>query len=77
MMHELEVVLAELVHKVIPNAESIRISKTGADVTSAAIRVARAYTEEKKYCAVVIMVGMIGIFLLRAVIAAYLKKCVN
>ena len=44
MMHELEVTLAELIHKIIPNAESIRISKTGADVTSAAVRVARAYT---------------------------------
>ena len=44
MMHELEVELAELVHEVIPNAESIRISKTGADVTSAAVRVARAFT---------------------------------
>ena len=44
MMHELEVQLAELVHEVIPNAESIRISKTGADVTSAAVRVARAFT---------------------------------
>jgi len=48
MMHELEVVLAELIHKVIPNAESIRISKTGADVTSAAVRVARAYTGRNK-----------------------------
>jgi len=48
MMHELEVVLAELVHRVIPNAEAIRISKTGADVTSAAIRVARAFTGRKK-----------------------------
>jgi len=48
MMHELEVELAELVHQVIPNAEAIRISKTGADVTSAAIRVARAYTGRKK-----------------------------
>ncbi|HWK04658.1 MAG TPA: aminotransferase class III-fold pyridoxal phosphate-dependent enzyme [Puia sp.] len=48
MMHELEVTLAELVHRVIPNAESVRISKTGADVTSAAIRVARAYTGRKK-----------------------------
>ena len=48
MMHELEVVLAELVHAIIPNAEAIRISKTGADVTSAAIRVARAYTGRKK-----------------------------
>ncbi|HXO76585.1 MAG TPA: aminotransferase class III-fold pyridoxal phosphate-dependent enzyme [Puia sp.] len=48
MMHELEVTLAELVHKIIPNAESIRISKTGADVTSAAVRVARAYTGRNK-----------------------------
>lgn len=48
MMHELEVTLAELIHKVIPNAESIRISKTGADVTSAAVRVARAFTGRNK-----------------------------
>jgi len=48
MMHELEVVLAELVHRVIPNAEAVRISKTGADVTSAAVRVARAYTGRTK-----------------------------
>jgi glutamate-1-semialdehyde aminotransferase len=48
MMHELEVTLAELIHRVIPNAEAIRISKTGADVTSAAVRVARAFTGRKK-----------------------------
>jgi glutamate-1-semialdehyde 2,1-aminomutase len=48
LMHELEVTLAELIHKVIPNAESIRISKTGADVTSAAVRVARAFTGRNK-----------------------------
>jgi glutamate-1-semialdehyde aminotransferase len=48
MMHELEVTLAELVHRVIPNAEAIRISKTGADVTSAAVRVARAFTGRNK-----------------------------
>ena len=48
MMHELEVVFAELIHDIIPNAEAIRISKTGADVTSAAVRVARAYTGRKK-----------------------------
>jgi len=48
MMHELEVTLSELVAQVIPNAEAIRISKTGADVTSAAIRVARAYTGRNK-----------------------------
>jgi glutamate-1-semialdehyde 2,1-aminomutase len=48
LMHESEVYLAELVHEIIPNAEAIRISKTGADVCSAAIRVARAYTGRKK-----------------------------
>ena len=47
-MHELEVTLAELIHRVIPNAESVRISKTGADVTSAAVRVARAFTGRNK-----------------------------
>lgn len=48
LMHKLEVTLCELVHQVIPNAEAIRISKTGADVTSAAVRVARAFTGRKK-----------------------------
>jgi len=48
LMHKSEVELAELVHEIIPNAESIRISKTGADVCSAAIRVARAFTGRKK-----------------------------
>lgn len=48
LMHELEVELAELIHQTIPNAESVRISKTGADVCSAAVRVARAYTGRKK-----------------------------
>jgi glutamate-1-semialdehyde aminotransferase len=48
LMHPLEVEVAELVHQVIPNAESIRFSKTGADVTSAAIRLARAYTGRQK-----------------------------
>jgi glutamate-1-semialdehyde aminotransferase len=44
MMHPLEVELAEIIREIIPNAESVRFSKTGADVTSAAIRLARAYT---------------------------------
>jgi glutamate-1-semialdehyde 2,1-aminomutase len=44
MMHPLEVEVAELIHEVIPNAESVRFSKTGADVTSAAVRLARAFT---------------------------------
>jgi len=48
LMHNSEVELAELVREIIPNAESIRISKTGADVCSAAVRVARAFTGRKK-----------------------------
>ncbi len=48
LMHPLEVEVAKLINEVIPNAESIRFSKTGADVTTAAIRVARAYTGREK-----------------------------
>jgi len=48
LMHELEVEVCEMLHGIIPNAESIRISKTGADATSAAIRIARAFTGRKK-----------------------------
>jgi glutamate-1-semialdehyde 2,1-aminomutase len=47
MMHPLEVEVAELIRDIIPNAESVRYSKTGCDVTSAAIRIARAYTGKK------------------------------
>lgn len=51
LMHPLEVVLAELIQEIIPNAEAVKISKTGADVCSAAIRVARAFTKrEKIFC---------------------------
>jgi glutamate-1-semialdehyde 2,1-aminomutase len=50
-MHPLEVELSELIQEVIPNAEAVKISKTGADVCSAAIRVARAFTgREKIFC---------------------------
>jgi glutamate-1-semialdehyde 2,1-aminomutase len=48
LMHPLEVEVAEMLSEVIPNAERVRFSKTGADVTSAAIRAARAYTGRKK-----------------------------
>ncbi len=48
LMHPLEVEVAELLKELIPNAESVRFSKTGADVTSAAVRLARAYTGKKK-----------------------------
>ena len=48
LMHPLEVEVAELLHEIIPNAESVRFSKSGADVTSAAVRIARAYTGRSK-----------------------------
>ncbi len=48
LMHPLEIEVAKLINNVVPNAESVRYSKTGADVTTAAIRVARAYTGREK-----------------------------
>ncbi|MEW6703129.1 MAG: aminotransferase class III-fold pyridoxal phosphate-dependent enzyme, partial [Bacteroidota bacterium] len=48
MMHPLEVEVAEMIREVVPNAEAVRYSKTGADVTSAAVRLARAYTNKNK-----------------------------
>jgi glutamate-1-semialdehyde aminotransferase len=44
LMHPLEVEVAELVRSVVPNAEMVRFSKTGCDVTTAAVRLARAFT---------------------------------
>lgn len=46
--HELEVLVAEKVRQVVPHAEQVRFSKTGADATSAAVRVARAFTKREK-----------------------------
>src|SRR5262245_54179931 len=48
MMHPLEVEVAELVREVVPNADMVRYGKTGADVTSAAVRLARAFTGRSK-----------------------------
>lgn len=48
LMHPLEVEVAELVREMIPNAERVRFSKTGCDVTTAAVRLARAWTGRKK-----------------------------
>jgi glutamate-1-semialdehyde aminotransferase len=44
LMHRLEYEAAAAVQQAVPQAESVRISKTGCDVTSAAVRLARAYT---------------------------------
>ncbi len=48
MMHPLEVEVAELIRLTVPTAEMVRYSKTGCDVTSAAVRLARAYTHRNK-----------------------------
>jgi glutamate-1-semialdehyde 2,1-aminomutase len=48
LMHPLEVEVAELVRRVVPGADSVRFSKTGCDVTTAAVRLARAYTGRDK-----------------------------
>lgn len=48
LMHPLEVELAELMREVVPNVEAVRFSKTGCDVTSAAVRLARAYTGRER-----------------------------
>lgn len=42
--HPIEVELAELLVKLIPCAEMVRFGKNGSDATSAAVRLARAYT---------------------------------
>ncbi len=44
LVHPLEVEVSERLHNMLPNAEMVRFSKTGADVCSAAVRLARAHT---------------------------------
>lgn len=48
LMHPLEVELAERMRDCIPNAEAVRFSKTGCDVTTAAVRLARAHTGRER-----------------------------
>ncbi len=48
LMHPIEVEVAELLSSIIPGAEMIRFSKTGCDVTSAAVRLARAFTGRQR-----------------------------
>lgn len=48
LMHPLEVEVAELLRELIPCAEAVRYGKNGSDVTTAAIRAARAYTGRDK-----------------------------
>jgi glutamate-1-semialdehyde aminotransferase len=46
--HPLEVEVAEAIHELVPGAEAMRFAKNGCDVTTAAVRVARAFTGREK-----------------------------
>lgn len=48
LMHPLEVEVSELLRQIIPCAEMVRFGKNGSDVTTAAIRVARAHTGRER-----------------------------
>jgi len=48
MLDELEVKLAEKIHEMVPNAEMVRFSMTGAEATMSAIRIARGYSGRDK-----------------------------
>lgn len=48
LMSPLEVEVAELMRDIVPGAESVRYSKTGCDATTAAVRLARAFTGKNK-----------------------------
>src|SRR5262245_36529573 len=48
LVHPLEIEVAEMIRDVVPSAENVRYSKTGCDVTSAAIRLSRAFTGKNK-----------------------------
>ena len=47
-MHPLEVEVAELLCDIVPCAEMVRFAKNGSDVTTAAVRAARAYTGRER-----------------------------
>lgn len=46
---EIEVELAEMIQRIIPNAERVRFANTGTEATMAAIRLARGYTGRPKF----------------------------
>lgn len=48
LVHPLEVEVSELLTRVIPSAEAVRFAKSGAEATSAAVRLARAATGRER-----------------------------
>ena len=59
--HELEIKVAEKIVEMVPCAEMVRFGKNGSDVTSGAIRLARAYTKRTMSLSAVITAGRTGI----------------
>ncbi|MEM7799653.1 MAG: aminotransferase class III-fold pyridoxal phosphate-dependent enzyme [Chloroflexota bacterium] len=51
LVHPLEVEVSELVRETVPCAEAVRFAKSGAEATSAAVRLARAFTGREKVLA--------------------------
>ena len=49
--------LSELLVNIIPSAEMVRFGKNGSDATTAAIRLARAFTNRDLIAVAAIMVG--------------------
>ena len=58
--HELELQVAEKIVEMVPCAQMVRFGKNGSDVTSGAIRLARAYTKRTMSLSAVITAGKIG-----------------
>ncbi len=56
LLDKVELEVAELLHEIIPCADMVRYSKSGADATSAAVRLSRAHTRRDK----VICIGYHG-----------------
>lgn len=50
---ELELDVAELIHKLVPSAEKIRFATTGSDAVAYAVRVARTYTSRKHILSII------------------------
>lgn len=48
LSHPIELEVAKLLNSLVPSADMIRFGKNGSDATSAAVRVARAYTKRDK-----------------------------
>ena len=61
LANQLEIDVAKLLKQHIPSAEQVRFGKNGADATTAAVKIARAFTKREHIAFVDTTVGMIGL----------------